>query len=41
MMAQPFGGASRMKLFGLLGSRELTGKVKILTSPSDKELDFT
>jgi len=31
VMAHPFGGAARMKLFGLLGSRELAAEIKIWT----------
>jgi len=29
VMAQPFGGVARMKLFGLMGSRELAAKADL------------
>ena len=38
-MAQPFGGAAQMKLFELLGSRELAAKIEIWTSRRGEELD--
>jgi len=41
MMAQPFDGATRMKLFRLLDSRELAAKAEIWTSRRGEELDLT
>jgi len=41
MMAQPFSGVARMKLFGLVGSRELAAIAEIYTSHRGEELVFT